>query len=145
MAKHEKSDDYVAPGFFFELTKNQKYAIIYFLSTIATSDVDIHSKITEAEFYFMNFYYKEFDVSVEQYLAYVAMGGKMQVVADLKSLSKLNMQGLVFATSELCDCSGHMNDDEMQAIESWTIELGITLDEWADYYENFDAFNERFP
>ncbi|NWJ50830.1 MAG: hypothetical protein HXX14_08190 [Bacteroidetes bacterium] len=143
MNKFEESDDWVAPDFFNKLTRNQKYAIIHFLGVIAASDVHAHSKINKKEYYFINFYYKEFKVSVEKYLAYIAMGGKEQVIADLKSLSKLNMQGLVFATTELCNYSGSMNDDELLTIADWVDSLGMTMNEWNDFYNNFDEFNNR--
>lgn len=143
MAEYEESDDWVAPGFFYHLTRNQKYAIIYFLGVVAASDVDINLKINKEEFYFINFYYKEFKVSVEKYLAYVSMGGKEQVVADLKSLSKLNMQGVVFATFELCRYSGNMNDEELITIANWVEAIGLTMNDWNNYYENFDELDNR--
>ena len=143
MNKNEESDDWVAPDFFYKLTINQKYAIIYFLGLVAASDADVNSKINKKEFYFINFYYKKFKVSVENYLAYIAIGGKDQIIADLKSLTKLNLQGLVIATTELCNYSGNLNESEFNIISSWAESIGMTMDEWNNYLNDFSELDNR--
>ncbi|MDP4291111.1 MAG: hypothetical protein Q8908_08525 [Bacteroidota bacterium] len=135
MSGKRKTKDYGFITFgFSDITRNQKLAIINFLSVIASSN--IAPKISKSEQAFINFYYKEFGVSGDQYLAYLSIGGRAQTISDIKTLTKSNMQDLVYATTELCICDGEATDDQLNALSNWLNDIGITIEEWNEYLEN---------
>ena len=82
---------------------------------------------------FISQYYKEFGVTGDQYLAYILMEGRERTVADLKSLTKDNMQDLVFATTELFNCDkGGMTKEQFAALGDWLDEMGLSQEIWVD-------------
>ena len=139
MARSNNNEDYDLPNeVFYDLTRNQKLAIINFLSVIAASDANV--KISEIEFAFISHYYKEFGVTGDQYLAYLSIGGREQTIAEIKNLSKENIQELVYATTELCNCTGELNAEEFTALLNWLDPIGMTIEEWNDVLENPDSY-----
>ena len=136
MTKKKEIEDYdFSPYGFIDITRNQKLAIINFLSVIAVSDArKRNGKIQQA---YISFFYKEFGVTGDQYLAYISIGGREQTIADLKALSKSNMQDLVYATTELFICDdGNASDEELMALSNWLDDIGMTIEEWNDYLEH---------
>ena len=135
MKKSKESEDYdfVKDAYFNDLSINQKLAIINFFSVIAASN---NIKLSKIESAFISQYYKEFGVTGDQYLAYVSIGGRMQTVADIKSLSKENMLDLVYTTTELCICDGELDENEFSALVSWLDDIGMTIEEWNDLLTN---------
>lgn len=136
MAGSKKIEDYDFNPYAFEnVTRNQKLAIINFMSVIASSNPQKrNSKVEQA---YISFYYKEFGLTGDQYLAYISIGGRAQTVRDLKTLTKSNMQDLVYATTELFICDDkETTDEELMALSDWLDEIGVTIDEWNDYLEH---------
>ena len=119
---------------FIDLNRSQKLAIINFLSVIASSDAN--KKINKNELAYISEYYKEFGVTGDQYIAYISIGGRKQTAADIKTLSKSNMQDLVYATTELCNCGGCVDDEELIALFNWLDLIGMSIEEWNDYLEH---------
>ena len=139
MAKSDKDEEFDSPNWVFsDLTRNQKLAIINFLSVIAASDANV--KISDVEFAFISYYYKEFGIAGDQYLAYLSIGGRERTITEIKNLSKENMQELVYATTEMCNCTGELNEDEFLAILNWLEPIGMTIKEWNDILENPDSY-----
>ena len=135
MAKSKKKADYELMMVAFEdLTRNQKLAVINFLSVIAASNEK--SKISKIQRSFISQYYKEFGITGDQFLTYISIDGRKRTIADLKSLTKSNFQDLVFTTTELCVCDGELSEDEFSALMKWLDDLGMSADEWNDYLEN---------
>ena len=100
-----KPEDYefsTSAYFALDLARNQRLAVLNFLSVIAVSDVG--KPISPMKIAFISQYYYEFGVTGDQYLAYILLEGRQRTVADLKSLTKDNMQDLVFVTTELFNC-----------------------------------------
>ena len=136
MPKKKEIEDYDFSSYGFEdLTRNQKLAIIDFLSVIAVSDpIKRNRDIQKA---YISFYYKEFGVTGDQYLAYISIGGRKQTIEDLKSLTKSNIQDLVYTTTEMFICDdSNASDDELMALSRWLNEIGMTIEEWNDYLEH---------
>lgn len=135
MTRSKKKEDYDFSLYaFIDLTRSQKLAVINFLSVIAASDANM--KINKVELAYISEYYKEFGVTGDQYLAYISIGGREQTAADIKTLSKSNMQDLVYATTELCNCTGSVDDEELIALSNWLDAIGMSIEEWNDYLEN---------
>jgi hypothetical protein len=135
MVRSKKKVDYDFPLYdFSDVTRNQKLAIINFLSVIGSSHAD--NSISKIEQAYISFYYKEFGLTGDQYLAYISIGGREQTVADLKLLTKSNMQNLVYATTELCICDGETTDEELIALSNWLDDIGMTIEEWNEYLEH---------
>jgi len=135
MGDDKDIEDYNFSIYAFEnLSRNQKLAIINFMSSIAASDkTRMRSKIEQA---YISSYYKEFGVTGDQYLAYISIGGREQTLADLKTLTKSNMQDLVYATTELFICDGNASDEELISLSNWLTDMGLSLDDWNDILEN---------
>ena len=136
MTNSKEIEEYDFSSYAFEdLTRNQKLAIINFLSVIGVSDpIKRKSKVQQA---YISFYYMEFGVTGDQYLAYISIGGREQTIADLKSLTKIQMQDLVYATTEMFICEDQNTTDvELMALSNWLDDIGMTIDEWNDYLEH---------
>jgi hypothetical protein len=136
MTKKKEIEDYDFNSYGIEdLTINQKLAVINFLSVIAVSDVEKRdSDIRKA---YISFYYKEFGITGDQYLAYISIGGREQTIEDLKSLTKSNMQDLVYITTEMFICDNkNASDEELIALSHWLDGMGMTIEEWNDYLEH---------
>ena len=116
---------------FYKLTHNQKLAILYFLSVIATGD----NKLTRPNDCpaFINHCYRIFRVTGDQVLAYVAIGGREQTVMELKKMHQYNFFMLICTTSELLCLNGGGRDEKYQALLDWLDDLEMTEDEWYDY------------
>ena len=139
MATSDNNDDFDLPSWtFIDLTRNQKLAIINFLSVIAASDAN--KQTNKNELAFISHYYREFGVTGAQYLAYISIGGRERTIAEIKNLSKENMQDLVYATTELCGCNGTLTVEEFSALINWLEPIGITIEEWNDMLENPGLF-----
>lgn len=136
MTKKKEIEEYDFNSYGIEdLTINQKLAIINFMSVIAVSDPKKgDSPIRKA---YISFYYKEFGVTGDQYLAYLSIGGREQTIEDLKSLTKSNMQDLVYMTTEMFICDDkNASDHELIALSNWLTDIGMTIEEWNDYLEH---------
>ena len=118
-------------GYFDRLKRNQKLAVINFLSVIAASDTRI--KLKDDISAFMNHCYKVLRVTGEQVLEYVAIGGREQTVIDIKKMDRYNLFILIVVTSELCDQNGGMTDAKYLALLCWIDDLQMTIDEWFDF------------
>ncbi len=139
-SKEKEIEDYDFNLYAFEdITRNQKLAIINFMSVIAVSNAaKRNSKVEQA---YISFYYKEFGITGDQFLAYISIGGREQTVKDLKTLTKSNFQDLVYATTELFICDDQQTtDEELMALSDWLDDIGMTIDEWNDYLENPIAY-----
>ena len=136
MGKSKKKEDFdfVKDAYFNDLTINQKLAVINFFSVIAASNGNI--KINKIELAFISQYYKEFGVTGDQYLAYMSIGGREQTIEDIKSLTKANMQDLVYATTELFNCDGELNEKQFYTLVNLLTDIGITIEEWNDMLEH---------
>jgi hypothetical protein len=136
MNKKKEIEDFDFNSYGIEdLTINQKLAVLNFMSVIAVSD---HKKgdslIRKA---YISFYYKEFGVTGDQYLAYISIGGREQTIEDLKSLTKSNIQDLVYMTTEMFICDNkNASDEELIALSNWLTDIGMTIEEWNDYLEH---------
>jgi hypothetical protein len=136
MNKKKEIEEYDFNSYGIEdLTINQKLAVINFMSVIAVSDPKkIDSPIRKA---YISFYYKEFGVTGDQYLAYISIGGREQTIEDLKSLTKSNMQDLVYMTTEMFICDNkNASDEELISLSNWLTDIGMTIEEWNDYLEH---------
>jgi len=136
MTKKKEIEDYDFNSYGIEnLTINQKLAVINFLSVIAVSDPKKgDSPIRKA---YISFYYKEFGLTGDQYLAYISIGGREQTIEDLKTLTKSNIQDLVYMTTEMFICDNkNASDDELISLSHWLDDIGMTIEEWNDYLEN---------
>jgi hypothetical protein len=136
MSKKKDIEDYDFNSYGIEnLSINQKLAIINFLSVISVGDVEKRdSNIRKA---YISFYYKEFGVTGDQYLAYISIGGREQTIKDLKSLTKSNMQDLVYITTEMFICDDkNASDEELIALSNWLTDIGMTIEEWNEYLEH---------
>jgi len=136
MTKKKEIEDFDFNSYGIEdLTINQKLAVINFMSVIAVSDAKKgDSPIRKA---YISFYYKEFGVTGDQYLAYISIGGREQTIEDLKSLTKSNMQDLVYMTTEMFICDDkNASDEELIALSNWLTDIGMTIEEWNDYLEH---------
>lgn len=122
---------YFGTGYFDRLKGNQKLAIINFLSVIAASDTRV--KLQDDVTAFMNHVYKVLEVTGDQVLEYVAIGGREQTVIDIKKMDRYNLFILIVVTSELCDQNGGMTDAEYLALLCWIDDLQMTIDEWFDF------------
>ena len=136
MTKKKEIEDFDFNSYGIEdLTINQKLAVINFMSVIAVSDKKKgDSPIRKA---YISFYYKEFGITGDQYLAYISIGGREQTIEDLKSLTKSNIQDLVYMTTEMFICDNkNASDDELIALSNWLTDIGMTIEGWNDYLEN---------
>jgi hypothetical protein len=127
----KKVEFYFEVGYFFRLKRNQKLAIINFLSVIAASDT--RTKLKDDVAAFMDHCFKVLRVTGDEVLEYVAIGGREQTVIDIKKLDRHNLLMLTIVTSELCDQNGGMSDAEYLALQCWVDDLEMTIDEWYDY------------
>ena len=118
-------------GYFDRLKRNEKLAIINFLSVIAASDTRL--KLRDDVMAFMDHCYKVLMVTGDQVLEYVAIGGREQTVIDIKKIDRYNFFMLIVVTSELCDQNGGMTDAEYLALLCWLDDLEMTVDEWFDF------------
>jgi len=136
MGKSKKPEDFdfVKDAYFNDLTRNQKLAILNFFSVIAASNAKI--KISEIESAFISQYYKEFGMTGDQYLAYISVGGRERTIEDIKSLNKENMQDLVYATTELFNCDGELNENEFSVLINWLDDIGMSIEAWNDMLEH---------
>ena len=116
---------------FYKLKHNQKLAIIYFLSVIATGDNNL-IKPNECPA-FINHCYKVFRVTGDEVLAYVAIGGREQIVKELKKMHEYNFYMLIVTTVELLCLNGGGDDDKYRALNDWLEDLEMTEDEWYNY------------
>ena len=136
MTKKKEIEDFDFNSYGIEnLTINQKLAVINFMSVIAVSDPKKRdSPIRKA---YISFYYKEFGITGDQYLAYISIGGREQTIEDLKSLTKGNMQDLVYMTTEMFICDNlNASDEELISLSNWLTDIGMTIEEWNDYLEH---------
>jgi hypothetical protein len=136
MTKKKEIEDFDFNSYGIEdLTINQKLAVINFMSVIAVSDTKKgDSPIRKA---YISFYYKEFGITGDQFLAYISIGGREQTIEDLKSLTKSNMQDLVYMTTEMFICDNkNASDEELIALSNWLTDIGMTIEEWNDYLEH---------
>jgi len=136
MTTKKEIEDYDFNSYGFEdLTINQRLAIINFMSVIAVSDIKKRdSNIRKA---YISFYYKEFGITGDQFLAYISIGGREQTIEDLKSLTKSNIQDLVYTTTEMFICDNkNASDEELIALSHWLDDIGMTIEEWNDYLEH---------
>ena len=132
MYKSKKREEFdFDEGYFFRLKRNQKLAILNFLSVIAASDSG--TKLNRDEADFINHCYKIFRVTGDQFLEYIAIGGREQTVQDLKKMNNGNFLGLIMVTAELCNLNGGTSEDEFEALKEWLDDLKMTVDEWVDY------------
>ena len=136
MTKKKEIEDFDFNSYGIEnLTINQKLAIINFMSVIAVSDSKKGDSLIRKAY--ISFYYKEFGVTGDQYLAYISIGGREQTIEDLKSLTKSNIQDLVYMTTEMFICDNkNASDDELIALSNWLTDIGMTIEEWNDYLEH---------
>lgn len=136
MTKKKEIEDFDFNSYGIEnLTINQKLAIINFMSVIAVSDCKKGDSLIRKAY--ISFYYKEFGVTGDQYLAYISIGGREQTIEDLKSLTKSNIQDLVYMTTEMFICDNkNASDDELIALSNWLTDIGMTIEEWNDYLEH---------
>jgi hypothetical protein len=134
MTKPLKPEDYefsTMAYFGSDLSRNQRLAILNFLSVIAVSDLG--KPISPMKVAFISQYYQDFGVTGDLFLAYLLMEGRERTVADLKSLTKDNMQDLVFATTELFNCEkGGMTEEQFAALGDWLDEMGLSQEIWVD-------------
>src|ERR1035437_3098977 len=136
MTKKKEIEDFDFNSYGIEdLTINQKLAVINFMSVIAVSDTKKgDSPIRKA---YISFYYKEFGITGDQFLAYISIGGREQTIEDLKSLTKSNMQDLVYMTTEMFICDNkNASDEELISLSNWLTDIGMTIEEWNDYLEH---------
>lgn len=139
MTTSDNNEDFDLPSWaFIDLTRNQKLAIINFFSVIAASDAN--KQINKNELAFISHYYKEFGVTGAQYLAYISIQGRERTIAEIKNLSKENMQELVYATTDLFGCDGELNEEEFAALLKWLDPIGISIEKWNDMLENPGLF-----
>lgn len=127
-----------SPKAFIDLTRNQKLAILNFLSAVAACDVQ--KTISPDELAFINLYYKEFGVTGDQYLAYISTGGTDRSIAEMKSLNKNCIQYVLYATTALCECDGDMNDFELNELTFWLDAIGLSIEVWYTLLENPEAY-----
>jgi hypothetical protein len=122
---------------FNDLSVRQKLAIINFLMVIAESNVVPPAKLSrnKQDFFFVMFY--EFGVSEAEYQAYLSLGGRDWVIADIKSLSTSNMHGLTHSTLELWNLDAETTEKEYAAQAAWLIDIGMTDEEWCDSINSF--------
>lgn len=140
MGKHLKEDEFdFFPSLFDRLTLHQKLAVLDFLSVIAASAVNPNKIKAMSDF--ISHYYKEFKVTGDQYLAYIAIGGRNQTYIDIGLMDKRLIQDLVFATAELCICGGEVEDEQLLALSYLLESVGISLVEWNDYMDNPRVFD----
>jgi len=130
-SKRKEFMELTTTDYFYRLSKNQKLAVINFLSVIAVSDKG--PKMNNDVAAIINMCYKEFRVTGDEFLEYIAIGGREQTARDLKRLNEGNFLGLIMITAELCGANGTTTEEEYEALEEWLVEMGMTVDEWIDF------------
>jgi hypothetical protein len=127
-----------SPKAFIDVTRNQKLAILNFLSVIAACDAK--KTVSPDELAFINLYYKEFGVTGDQYLAYISTGGTDRSIAEMKYLNRNCIRYVLYATTALCECDGDMNDIELNALSFWLDAIGLNIEVWFTLLENPAAY-----
>jgi len=130
-SKRKEILDFTTTDYFYRLSKNQKLAVINFLSVIAVSDKG--PKLNKDVEALINMCYKEFRVSGDEFLEYIAIGGREQTARDLKRMNEMNFLGLIIITAELCEMNGSTTEEEYEALEGWLEEMDMTIDDWIDF------------
>ena len=126
--KKKKKFDFTLDEYFWWLSKNQKLAIIHFLSVIAASDK--RSKTNNDEGDLINMCYKKFRVSGDEVLEYTAIGGREQTARDILKMKRDNLFGLIMMNYKLCELNGGPSDEQFEALLLWLVDLNMTVDEW---------------
>ena len=126
--KKKKKFDFTLDEYFWWLSKNQKLAIIHFLSVIAASDK--RSKTNNDDGDLINMCYKEFRVSGDEVLEYTAIGGREQTARDILKMKRDNLFGLIMMNYTLCELNGGHSDEQFEALLLWLADLNISVDEW---------------
>lgn len=128
LAKKYEKFDFELEEYFWWLSKNQKMAIIHFLSVIAVSDTGPKTNNDEGDL--INMCYKKFRVSGDEVLEYTAIGGREQTARDLLKMKRENFYGLVMMNFHLGELNGGPSDEQFEALLLWLVDLNITVDEW---------------
>ena len=128
LSKQNEKLDFTLDEYFWQLTKNQKLAIIHFLSVIAVSDTSQKSNNNEGEL--INLCYEKFRVKGDEFLMYTAIGGREQTAQYLLKMSHENLFGLVMLTHEMSVLNGRPSDAYFKALIEWLADLNMTSEEW---------------
>jgi len=129
----EKKSEFLVNIYFDELTHNQKIAILMFYSIIAEHDSDPDTLRYKTDF--INHYFQELGVTQYQFEAYVTLGGREQMIKDIKSLDKYNFTHLVWSTTEMGEYGKGMPDSLYRILAELVNELGIDFDTWTDFLD----------
>jgi hypothetical protein len=130
LVKKKKKFDFALEEYFWWLSKNQKLAIIHFLSVIAVSDMGPKTNNDEGDL--INMCYKKFRVSGDEVLEYTAMGGREQTAKDILKMKRDNLFGLIMLNYKLCELNGGPSNEQFEALMLWLVDLNITVNEWYD-------------
>jgi len=128
LVKKKKKFDFALEEYFWWLSKNQKMAIIHFLSVIAVSDTGPKTNNDVGDL--INMCYKKFRVSGDEVLEYIAIGGREQTAKDILKMKRDNLFGLVMMDYHLGELNGGPSDEHFEALLLWLVDLNMTVDEW---------------
>ena len=128
LVKKNVKFDFELEEYFWMLSKNQKLAIIHFLSVIAVSDTGPKTNNDEGDL--INMCYMIFGVTGDEVLEYIAIGGREQTAQDILKMTRENMYGLILLNYELCKLNGGPSDEQFEALLMWLADLNLTTEEW---------------
>jgi len=126
--KKKKKFDFTLDEYFWRLSKNQKLAVIHFLSVIAISDTGPKTNNDEGDL--IDMCYKTFRVTGDKVLEYTAIGGREQTAKDILKMKRDNLYGLIMLNYKLCELNGGPSDEQFEALMLWLADLNLTVDEW---------------
>ena len=110
---------------YFGLSMNQKCAILHFFSVIGERSVEPPMKMSPYKLEFTACMYSFFEISSEQYRAYIMLEGEDRVVNDLIMLERNNKHALLFTITEFIKPNDVYLDRELQSVFNWLILIGI--------------------
>lgn len=129
--KKRKIEFDVSEDYFYGFSHNQKLATIYFLSVIAACENNVNIRNDSPAF--IDHCYKVLNLTGEQVLEYIAIGGREQAVIDLKKIHPYSFVMLIATTAELCELNGGLSEEKYSALVDWLDDLGMSIDDWNDY------------
>jgi hypothetical protein len=128
MAKKYEKFDFTLDEYFWRLSRNQKMAVIHFLSVIAVSDTEPKTNNDEGDL--IDMCYKKFRVTGDEVLRYAAIGGREQTARDILKMKRDNLYGLIMMNYQLTELNGGPSDEQYEALMLWLVDLNMTVDEW---------------